>query len=56
MIMGNNVSYQKECLFFKLNFELSSATSFDLDQSTVLSFWNEISYSGKNIVEKEETA
>ena len=30
-----------------IHFELSPATSFDLDQSTILSFWNEILYSGK---------
>ena len=37
-----------------IHLEFSSATSFDLDQSTILSFWNEILSSGKNIVGKEE--
>ena len=41
--MGHNVSYQKGCSFFKLNsLRMSSATSFDLDQSTILPFWKEI--------------
>ena len=39
-----------------IHFELSSATSIDLDQLTILLFSNEILHSGKNIVEKEEIA
>ena len=56
--MGNNFPIKRDAYFLNsIHFELSPATSFDLDQSTILSFWNEISYSGKkNIVGKEENA
>ena len=45
----------RDAHFFNLtHFELSSATSFDLDQSTILSFWNEILYSGKKYCGKRK--
>ena len=56
--MGNNFPIKRDAYFLNsIHFELSPATSFDLDQSSILWFWNEILYSGKkNIVGKEENA
>ena len=53
--MGNNFPIKRDAYFLNsIHFELSPAASFDLDQSTILSFWNEILYSGKNSMGKEE--
>ena len=50
-IMGNNFPIKRDAYFLNsIHFELSLATSFDLDQSTILWFWNEILYSGKKIL------
>ena len=49
--MGNNFPIKRDAYFLNsIHFELSPATSFDLDQSTILSFWNEILYLGKKIL------
>ena len=49
--MGNNFPIKKDAYFLNsIHYELSPATSFDLDQSTILWFWNEILYSGKKIL------
>ena len=46
---------KRDAYYSKLNsLRTSFATSFDLDQFTILSFWNEILYLGKNIVGKED--
>ena len=56
-VIGNNVSNKRDAHLLNLShFESSSATSFELDESTILSIWNGILYSGKNIVGKEEIA
>ena len=56
--MGNNFLIKRDAYFLNsIHFEWSPAASFDLDQSKILSFWNEILYSGKkNVVGKEENA